>query len=233
MANSETFLDLYKKLEDELENKYRDSRRRFSSVVFEFMKDPESEPVRESLDVCREIRNLLTHSANIGGEPIVEPSEPVLQALREVLEFVENPPLALSYATQGESIMKTTMTQKVFRVMEVMEKNGFSHIPVMQDGSFIGVFSVGTIFKYVLNGGKQLTGNTVLKDLVEYLPVKYHLENYAFLPRSASYFEARAIFERMKGRNRRVSVIFITENGAENERLLGMLTPWDVMGEPG
>ena len=68
------FLDLYKQLEDELEDKYRNARRHYSSVVFEFIKDTDSEPVRDKLEVCREIRNLLTHSANLGGEPIVEPS---------------------------------------------------------------------------------------------------------------------------------------------------------------
>lgn len=71
------FLDLYKQLEDELEDKYRNARRHYSSVVFEFVKDAESAPVRDKLEICREIRNLLTHSANLDGEPIVEPSGPV------------------------------------------------------------------------------------------------------------------------------------------------------------
>ena len=43
------FLDLYKQLEDELEDKYRNSRRHYSSVVFEFARDDDSLPVREIL----------------------------------------------------------------------------------------------------------------------------------------------------------------------------------------
>ena len=47
----ERFLDLYKQLEDELEDKYRNARRHYSSVVFEFIRDEDSAPVRDQLAV--------------------------------------------------------------------------------------------------------------------------------------------------------------------------------------
>lgn len=128
-------------MEDALEDKYRGTRRHYSSVVFEFAKDYESGPVRDKLDVCREIRNLLTHNPNLNGEPIVEPSQSVVEAMKEVLEFVKRPPLAMEFATKGEQVMKASLNQKVLRLMEVMDKNGYSHIPVMRDGQFCGVFS--------------------------------------------------------------------------------------------
>ncbi|WP_411328773.1 hypothetical protein [Anaerofustis stercorihominis] len=31
-------------------------------------------------------------------------------------------------------------------------------------------------------------------------------------------------------RNERIGAIFITENGKENERLIGLITPYDVIG---
>ena len=149
------FLDLYKQLEDALEDKYRNARRHYSSVVFEFAKDDDSIPVRDKLDICREIRNLLTHNPNLEGEPIVEPSEPVLRAMQEVVDYVRRPPLAIDYATKGDQVMKATLGQKVLRLMEIMDKNGYSHIPVMKEGQFCGVFSVGTLFQYLLRSGGQ------------------------------------------------------------------------------
>ena len=132
----DVFLDLYKQLEDALEDKYRNARRHYSSVVFEFIKDTDSEPVRDKLEICREIRNLLTHSANLDGEPIVEPSAPVVAAMEEVLEFVRRPPLALEFATKGDQVMKAHMHQRVLRLMEVMDKNGYSTFPLWRTGSF-------------------------------------------------------------------------------------------------
>ena len=86
VVRSDEFIDLYKQLEDALEEKFSGMKRRYSSVVFEYINHYESAPVRESLNLCREIRNLMTHSANLGGVPIVEPSEPVVEALRAALE---------------------------------------------------------------------------------------------------------------------------------------------------
>lgn len=232
MSNSERFLDLYKQLEDELESKYRNARRRYSSVIIEFLRDTESEPMRDELDVCREIRNILTHNANLQGVPIIEPSEPITQALEAILDYVRRPPLALDYATKGDQVMKATLSQKVLRVMEVMQKNGFSHVPVMRDGIFLGVFSLGSVFMYVLNSGKQINRETTLGDMGEQLKVERHPENYAFVSVKSSYIAARNIFIKPPAKNKRISVIFITENGNQDERLLGMLTPWDVLGEP-
>ena len=228
----ERFLDLYKQLEDELEDKYRNARRHYSSVVFEFIRDEDSAPVRDQLETCREIRNLLTHSANLGGEPIVEPSAPVVAAMEEVLDFVRKPPLALDYATKWDQVMKAHLHQKVLRLMEVMDKNGYSHIPVLENGEFCGVFSVGCVFQYLLrSGGKGIKPDTTVAELGKYIALPAHTENYQFVPKDATYISVRRIFERVRGKNKRVSVIFITEHGTPGEPLLGMVTPWDVLGE--
>lgn len=232
-GRAERFLDLYKQLEDELEEKYRNARRHCSSIVMEFLRDYDSAPVRDRLDVCREIRNLLAHTANLGGEPIVEPSPQVVEALEEVLDFVRQPPLALDYATKGNQVLTARLDQKVLRLMEVMDKNGYSHIPIMRDGEFCGVFSTGSVFRYQLcTGGRAIRADTTLRDMEKYLNVGDHMENYEFVPKDATYISVRGKFEKVQGRNKRVSVIFITEHGRPGERLLGMLTPWDVLGEP-
>lgn len=229
---AQLFLDLYKQIEDELDDKYKNSRRHYSSVVFEFIKDYESAPVRDKLDLCRHIRNLMAHSANMDGEPVVVPSEPVTRALQEVLDFVRRPPLAIEFATKGERVLKAGANQKVLRVMELMEKNGYSHVPVMKENRFYGVFSVGSVFRYLLkNGGKGVTPETTIRDMRGYLAVEEHIENYEFVPATATYIYVRQRFEQVRAKNKRVSVIFITQDGKPDQPLLGMLTPWDVLGE--
>ena len=69
-----------------------------------------------------------------------------------------------------------------------------------------------------------------MADLAGHIGFSAHMENYEFVPKDATYISVRRIFERVRGKNQRVSVIFITEHGRVGEALLGMLTPWDVMG---
>ncbi|MGN0478844.1 MAG: CBS domain-containing protein [Hominenteromicrobium sp.] len=227
---SDEFIDLYKQLEDALEEKFSGAKRRYSSVIFEYINHYESAPVRESLNLCREIRNLMTHNANLGGEPIVEPSEPVVESLRQTLEYVRRPPLALDFATTGSRIFCAGLSERVLSLMAAMEKNGFSHIPIVEKKVFVGVFSVSTIFSCVLqNPQLRITPETTLRELGEMLPVDRHIENYAFVDRETTSIQARRMFEKIRGKNKRLSVIFITETGSREEPLLGMLTPWDVM----
>ena len=47
---------------------------------------------------------------------------------------------------------------------------------------------------------------------------------------AATYIEVRKRFEQVRGKNKRVAVIFITQDGRQDQPLLGMLTPWDVLG---
>ena len=229
---AEEFLDLYRQLEDELEDKYSGKKRRYPSVVFEFLNDDESKAIKDKIDVCREIRNLLTHTAKINGENVVEPNQGVVDSLKECLEYIRRPALALDVATKGDAIFKAGYQQTVLKIMGIMEKNGFSHIPIIQNGEFAGVFSIGTVFIYILNNyDKPINKSTTIESLREHLPINAHMENYEFAPRTLTCSEARRKFEYVKGKNKRISVIFITENGQQNERLLGMLTPWDVLGD--
>lgn len=227
---SDEFIDLYKQLEDALEEKFSGTKRRYSSVIFEYINHYESAPVRETLNLCREIRNLMTHNANLGGEPIIEPSEPVVEALRQTLAYVRRPPLALEFATTGSRILCADLSEPVLKLMAKMEQNGFSHIPILEKKRFLGVFSVSTIFSCVLQEPKlHITPETTLRALGEMLPVDRHIENYAFVDQNTTSLQARRMFETIRGKNKRLSVIFITETGSREEPLLGMLTPWDVM----
>ena len=109
------FLDLYKQLEDVLEIKYRNARRHYSSVVFEFIKDDESAPVRDKLEICREIRNLLTHSANLEGEPVVEPSAPVVEAMGEVLDLVADVDFSVNVISKSGTTTEPAVAFRFFR----------------------------------------------------------------------------------------------------------------------
>ena len=69
---SDEFLERYRVLEDLLSERYGGAPRRHASVIMEFADSKEGEIFRDRLDLCREIRNLLTHNAALNGEPVVD-----------------------------------------------------------------------------------------------------------------------------------------------------------------
>lgn len=228
---AETFLRLYRVLETALAHKYAPDRSGgYASVVMEYLADPQSEPVRAELNLCRELRNLLTHNVDAEGQSVAEPSKAMLDTLYRIIDFVESPKTALHYATPAAQVLKAHMNDCALPMMRQMHKRGFSHIPVMEGAVLAGVFSVSTVFSYVLVRG-ALHENTRIRDFDPLLRIERAEERYLILPETAEYPDVRAAFERATGRNRRLVAVFITKNGTAQGELLGMLTPWDVLGK--
>ena len=98
---AETFLSMFRVLEGLLGRKYADQDRKCQIVVMAYLQDAESEPVRQQLDVCREVRNLLTHNADALGGPIIEPSQALMDSLYEIISYVQKPQPALMFATRA------------------------------------------------------------------------------------------------------------------------------------
>ena len=229
-TRAERFLKMYRVLEGALEKRFS-GKRQGSSVVMEYLRDDDSEPFRYELNVCREIRNLLSHNADEEGEALVEPSEAVLESLQNVLDHVSAPRLAVDYGTPREKILWAHANDAAIDVMHRMSKKGFSHVPVMDKGKIIGVFSVGSVFACLERSGLEaLSNNTRVGQIREVLNVNEHgAEKYLFLSKDATIYQVRAAFEQRSQRNSRLSAVFITENGSQEDPLVAMLTPWDVL----
>ncbi len=228
---SEAFLNLYRTLEELLAEKYRNAGKQTGNPVMRFIGAPESAPFRDGLNACREVRNLLSHHPEWNGEPLVMPSDALGAELSRVIAYLQKPPLAREYATLTRDILIAHQEDLVLPLMRRMEQRGYSHVPVAENGRMIGVFSVGTAFRYLLHGG-QVNEKTPVSAFRELLPVERHTgEGYLFLPFDATCWEVRECFERRGKRNQRLAAVFLTEHGDPHERLLGMLTPWDVLGE--
>lgn len=228
-SRAEAFLKMYRILEGMLEKRYGD--RHGVSVVMDYIKDDDSEPFRYELNLCREIRNLLTHNADDEGEPMVEPSQAALETLERVLEHVSSVKRAADCGTPRDKILWAHANDLAIEVMHRMARSGFSHVPVMEKGRITGVFSVGSLFAWLERRGLDAVDNhTRISQIRDALDVDHHgAEKYLFMPADATIYQARAAFEARAERNSRLSAVFITKDGTRDGDLLAMLTPWDII----
>lgn len=230
ITRAEEFLKMYRILEGILEKRYSNSRHG-SSVVMDYLRDADSEPWRQELDLCREIRNLLTHNADGDGEPYVEPSQAVLDSMRNIIDYVSKPRYAIEFGTPRERILCAHSNDRAIDIMHRMTDKGYSHVPVLEKGRIIGVFSAASLFAYLERRSLDaLESTATIGKLKDALDVMQHgAEKYLFMPENATIAQVRAIFEKRMERNSRTSAVFITKNGRQDEDLLAMLTPWDVL----
>lgn len=233
MMRSEIFLQKYRVLEGLLEKRYDGCKMHSSSVVMEFLRDANSDSVRVDLDLIRELRNLLTHNAGPDGCSIAEPSEEMIRRLDEIIEFVRKPRLALDYGTPASDILCAHANDRLFDVMRNMRKNGYSHVPIMQNGRICGVLSVKSVFDYLAeNGAEGIDVDFRIADLGERIGLNRNSgDRYLFLPKNTNVEAVRSAFERFTEKNSRLSAVFISENGLPDEELICILTPWDVLSD--
>lgn len=222
---------LYRTLEGLLERRYVGKKLTTPSVVMEYLRDADSAPCRTELDMCREIRNLLSHNADAAGEPVVEPSAAVLDTLQNIVEYVKRPLLAVECGTPEGEILYTHPNDCALDVMRHMARMGFSHVPVRDKTGLLGVLSAAGVMRYVNRVGFEgLRDDLRVGDMLKCLAFSDDYgEKYAFFGRDATLTTVRAAFERKAARNSRVVAAFITESGDPHARLLAMLTPWDLL----
>lgn len=231
MNNAEIFLELYKELEELLEVKYSTGKKLPGSAVTRFYNDDDGKKWREELNVCREMRNMLSHHAQIGGKPVFEPSDEVVKVLRRILDDVRNPPAAMSVATPAKDLVVCSPNDFVDTVIHVMKDHGYAHVPVLENGVLIGVFSVGTLFAMVEKyGADSIRKDSLIKDLKEFLPVDSHVtECFGFVAESSHFSGLKKRFSAKRPGERKLAALFVTKNGSQDEKLLGMITPWDII----
>jgi len=235
MTNSDIFLELYKELEELLTVKYSGSKKPVGSAVMRYFNDDEGKKWREELNICREMRNMLSHHAMIGGKAVFEPSDEIIGILQRILSEVKNPPVAMTIATPYKALYTCTVDDSVEEVAHNMKMRGYSHVPVMKGRRLIGVFSVGTVFAMVEKYGTgAFTPDDVIGDMREFLPINSHItESFGFVSDSAAFSGLKSRFTAKSPADMRLAALFVTENGNPGEDLLGMITPWDMIkGSP-
>lgn len=233
-SNAERFIVIYnemdrymrKRLDEDERISHTDLIRRMAkrSKVFSKHKD--------DLMLFARLRNSIVHNPyNNEMDPIAEPHDKALLRYKEVRDKVLNPPVALeTIAVRDKNIYSVTREEAVFDVMNVMKENNYTHVPVVENGIMIGVFSESTIFSYMTqNESIAIKKDTKIEEFEEFLPIQKHdNEFFSFVHKDTLVIEVEELFQRRFQGKKRLCLVFITDTGKVKEKILGLITPWDI-----
>jgi len=116
--------------------------------------------------------------------------------------------------------------------MIAMNKYAYTHVPIIEEGRFVGVFSENTVFSYIVNSMDCLLAKDAkIRDFSDFIPIDRHeSESFAFVSRDTLVIDIEDMFAKELRQEKRLAVVFITDNGDPNEKLLGLVTAWDIAG---
>ena len=227
MNRTEEFLDLYRELESVATNTYE--IRSDGGVVSRIMRRPEFKHIRSELDYVRDVRNLLTHRPRIGDEYAVEPTEAMIELLKKVIEKVKHPAIAETIMVPKEKVFCSSRNDLILPMIREMDQRAISHLPIMENGHVCGIFSDSKIIHCTISKEYQLDENSTFMEIEKELALdNQEKERFLFTDWNTPVDEISDIFEEASKNGEKIGVIFVTEHGRKDEKLLGIITAWEV-----
>ena len=227
MSNTERFLDLYKRLESVASDVY--GFQSSGGALKKLLRRSEYRNIRLELDYIREVRNLLTHRPKIGKEYAVEPTDAMVRLMEDVIKRIESPATAESIMISSRQILSCEKSDLVMAAMKQMYERAITHIPILEDGKVAGVFSENIFIRCTISGEHVIDENTVFYEIEDELAMDKHLrERYAFTGKNTPVQELSDLFDEAQDDDHKLGMIFVTEHGKEHEKLIGIITAWDV-----
>ena len=228
----ERFLEAYRRLEAVAPKVLTKEQQRGSGgVVARLIRHPKFAPYREELDCCREVRNLLTHEVQVDGQPAVIPSGAMIAFLEKIIELIENPKRVKDCMTPLYKLLVVREDTPVLAVLQEMWQRGLSRVPLLEDGVVAGMLSLETLFHVTMDEVK-ITPHTRVRDIRSYLSLDGAPHtHYTFVPPETTVDTAEVIFREGQGRKNKLRALLVTEDGVPSGTLLGIVSPYDVLGQ--
>jgi len=229
MTKAETFLDTYNKIDSYLKaTESYDSYVNFAQKI-KSSRNQVVKRFKDELLSLAELRNAIVHNPKIGNQPIAEPHENTVLRIQELYEKISNPKKVIpEFQFKVFGAKKNDFINNVFIEMK---KEAFSQFPIFDENDFvIELVSNNTISRWLSSqledNGTLIIENVKICDLIPEIEFK---ENYKFISRNTSIYEAYELFiNQINSKQRNLDAIFITHNGKQNEKLLGLITINDI-----
>ncbi|WP_114571255.1 CBS domain-containing protein [Exiguobacterium flavidum] len=173
-----------------------------------------------------QLRNAIVHYQFDVEVFIAEPHDETVAEIERIHDELVHPP-------RIERLLKTVdvvrESDSLVALLKLLDDKNYSQFPVIgEDRRFLGLVTTNGIANWFARNASDAVGlkGVRVADVLRHEEKRGH---YAFVSRKASLYEARDLFLTSLARGRQLNAVFVTENGKEGEKLLGILTSWDVL----
>ena len=174
-----------------------------------------------------DLRNAIFHH-RIGAEyTIAEPHDDVVELIEYIDRELSKP------VTVGDMFIRKVHTlqasDKLSKGLKLIREKRFNQIPIYENRKFIGLITATGITYWLAD---QTTDEIISREIPTLLDIHHHEKQkntYRFVERELSVYEAEEYFKKSVADGKRLEALLITENGKPEEKLLGIITPLDLM----
>lgn len=230
-GNAEEFLGSFNRIEKKLNKSYgNNSKKGFTSLIKEIDRENKNRIISSNLRLLEsfaELRNAIVHNSE-KDYIIAEPHTKMVDKIKEIEKLITNPPKVIPKFQKD--VLLFDSSDSIFDSIYIMSENNFSQVPIVDDNRFIGLLNSNTITRWfgkttnkeIDENGSTIIIKTQIKNVLDYEETD---KNYEYINRNTYLHEVVNIFEN----NKQIDAILITQNGKKDEKLLGIITIWDLI----
>lgn len=227
--NNKKLKDLYTEFEDAINKTYPDITGKIYEKI-ECLKRKRINPFfseYEFIDFCRKYRNLISH--NVEENKYLDFTNEMIEKFEKIIEEVKRPYTVYSKSTKN--LFDANINEYVIDKMKVMIEKSYTHIPIYDNEKLVGIFSENSLFNYLYdNEIVEIDKYTTFNDIKDYIDINNLKEIVKFVSKDDLYDNVvNSFIAEFKNKNK-LSCVFITNSGKQTEKVIGILTTWDIIG---
>ncbi len=239
MKNSQRFIKIYNHLDDYMRDLLDESVKVSHTYLIDTLAKKNSlfRHYKNDLKEFAELRNAIVHNTHFSGkrfgEAIAEPINEAIKLYEELLHHVMQPKTAkdLYRRIDAETVLTANLNSPLIQIIKLMHNRKNTCVPILEAGKLVGVFSENVLLSLIARNDVLDFNNLKVREIVDYIDINsHHGEYFVFCKINDDIFKIKAFFQNQNSK-KRLEMIFVTGNGNPKEHILGVISPWDLVGE--
>jgi len=179
------------------------------------------------LKTCSKIRNIISHNNFL--QPIKEFNQEFIDKLESFNERFFT--TIETHLIPRNQISHLTWDTTINQAIKELKSKNFSSLPILENGYVKGMFSKSILFDYISElSSCSFTDDIKLSDIKDYAKLELHLnKTIAFVDKDQSLSNVFDMFSSFYQEGNKLILVFITENGQSDQKIIGMYTVWDFL----
>ncbi|PID22019.1 hypothetical protein CSV61_07335 [Sporosarcina sp. P3] len=172
------------------------------------------------------LRNAIVHNRTGFDYAIAEPHDEIVELIEGIDERLSHP-VTVKDLFSGK-VHTVQADESLATGLRLVRKWKINQLPIYKKGQFIGLITADGIMNWLADQDSE----SISREIPTLLDVYNHekrRKTYRFVKSSMSVYEAEGFFRKSIATGKRLEALLITEQGGKDEKLMGIITPLDLL----
>ncbi|MFV0379881.1 MAG: CBS domain-containing protein [Anaerorhabdus sp.] len=170
-----------------------------------------------------DLRNAIVHQRDGKGNIIAQPTDEVVAEIEMVLNSLTKCPTVQDFFLK--KIYVCYENSLILDVQDVMKKEGYSKVPVVDNRELIGLVHIEDIATWACDNIRGINQDNTIATIIK---KDKNNRNTIFVSRKTSVNDIPDIFTHGLKTGKKVDAVFISETGSRKETIIGIITTKDL-----